>query len=193
LHFDSTETINPSTDIYLSNFASKPLFRISKSGFSFFSDEQLHTILTQVRQFVRDFVVVLIHTGLRAGELQRLQWTNIDVKNRTLMIELSKSHKFWAIPINDTLHKHLLCLKSKAKKGQIYIFSRSEPGTQYSDLSHAFSRELKRIGIKGTLHMLRHTFASKLVQRSVNIYFVKELLGVISQNKATKTSCIFSR
>ncbi|PZM78986.1 MAG: hypothetical protein DKM50_09410 [Candidatus Margulisiibacteriota bacterium] len=134
-------------------------------------------ILTKTRSFVRDFVKVLLHTGIRSGELQRLKWDHVDFKNRIVVVELSKSHKFRAVPINDTLYKHLLSLKRKAKRGQVYVFEGDQSGEPFSDFYHAFTREMKRIGMKGTVHMLRHTFASKLVQLDVNIYAVKELLG----------------
>jgi len=143
----------------------------------FYTDEQMKDILTKTRPFVRDFVKVLLHTGFRSGELQRLKWDYVDFKNRIVIVELSKSHKFRAVPINDTLYNHLLYLKRKAKRGQIYVFEGDNSGEPFSDFYHAFTREMKRIGMKGTVHMLRHTFASKLVQLDVNTYAVKELLG----------------
>ena len=66
--------------------------------------------------------------------------------------------------------------KEKAKN-QVYLFEGIERGTQFSSYYHVFKRELAKLGIAGHVHTLRHTFASRLVQRGVNIYDVSKLLG----------------
>jgi integrase len=154
-----------------------PKFKIDKKPPHWFSDDQIKKILDNANPFVRDFVIVLLNTGMRLGELQRLKWSDIDLKSNKIMIEISKSHRFRVIPINDTLSKHLLQLYKDKTKGQVYLFEGCEKGTQFSNYYHAFKRELVKLGIAGHVHTLRHTFASRLVQRGVNIYNVSKLLG----------------
>ena len=165
-----------------------PKLRIDRKPPKWFTDEQIRYLLDSVRPFVRDFVLVLLHTGLRAGELRALKWQNIDLVNRRIMIEVSKSHRFRVIPINDALFEHLKTLRQQAKPHQDYLFEGRSSGQPYTDFYHALKRELKRLGMSGYVHALRHTFASRLVQRGVSIYEVKELLG----HASVQTTQIYS-
>ena len=165
-----------------------PKLRIDRKPPKWFTDEQLRYLLDSVRPFVKDFVLVLVHTGLRAGELRDLKWQDIDLVNRKIMIKVSKSHRFRVIPINDVLFEHLTALRQQAKPHQDYLFEGRTPGQPYLDFYHALKRELKRLGMSGYVHALRHTFASRLVQRGVSIYEVKELLG----HASVQTTQIYS-
>lgn len=154
-----------------------PQIKIDKRQPFWYSEEQLKTLLTQTRPLVRDFSLVLVNTGIRKGELQRLKWEHIDIKNKKILIEISKSHKFRSIPINPELEKHLIKMYANRKPGQIYLFEGNVPGSPYTDYYHAFKRELNRLKLPGNVHTLRHTFASRLVQNGVSIYEVSKLLG----------------
>ena len=44
------------------------------------------------------------------------------------MVNKSKSHRFRAVPINEVLEKHLIELKDKAIKGQVYVFEHEGGG-----------------------------------------------------------------
>ncbi len=167
-----------------------PKLRLDRKPPKWFTDEQLRYMLESVRPFVKDFVLVLVlvHTGLRAGELRALKWQAIDLVNRKIMIEVSKSHRFRVIPINDALFEHLSDLRHASKPNQDYVLEGRATGQPYSDFYHVLKRELKRLGMSGYVHALRHTFASRLVQRGVSIYEVKELLG----HASVQTTQIYS-
>jgi integrase len=126
--------------------------------------------------FLRDYITVLAHTGLRSGELQRLKWEDIDFNNNLVRVEIAKSHRFRTIPMSASLRKLLTELHAQKGLKQIYIFECNE-GKPVSDFYHRFKRLLKRLGIDGHVHKLRHTFASYLVQNGVSIYEVQQLLG----------------
>jgi integrase len=58
------------------------------------------------------------------------------------------------------------------------VFYNHEAGKPFVDLSAGFARACRMAGITGvTWHTLRHTFASRLLDRRVDIIMVKELLG----------------
>lgn len=59
-----------------------------------------------------------------------------------------------------------------------YVFYNLETGKPFRDLKAGLQLACRRAGISGvTWHTLRHTFASRLVSRGVDIVTVKELLG----------------
>jgi integrase len=63
---------------------------------------------------------------------------------------------------------------SKAAKTSDFVF---RPYKNMNTLYHHFKRLLKKLGLSGTLHDLRHTFASHLSMAGVPIPVIKELMG----------------
>jgi integrase len=163
---------------FLSRLPETKQLRLDKLPPKFYSQEEINTMLTKFKPFVRDYVVILLNTGMRAGELKRLEWRNVDLKKRTIMVEVAKSHKFRSIPINNNLFDHLQTMLKKARKEQQYVIeAQTLEGKMVNDIYNPFTSEMKKHKLKGNVHMLRHTFASRLVQNGVSIYEVKELLG----------------
>lgn len=161
---------------YLASLPKIPKLKVDKKRPQFYTDEELARILAKASPFVRDYVIVLLNSGLRAGELQRLKWADVDCINRQIYVELSKSHKFRTIPMNRVLYDHFIDLFRRKDERQVYVFELNE-GKPVSDFTHRFKKLLKKLGIAGHLHKLRHTFASRLVQKGVAIYEVQKLLG----------------
>lgn len=149
--------------------------KLDKLPPKYFTDDEINDFLTRARPLVRDMALILLHTGFRLGELQRLQWSDVDLRRQQLTVRVAKSHKFRAIGINETLHQHLIHLRQKSPKAN-YVFEKAD-SSPYSCYSNIFQDEFKKLGIKGHAHKFRHTFASRLVQKQVSIYLVKELLG----------------
>lgn len=119
-----------------------------------------------------DMVVpIAIYTGMRQGEIMRLNWSDIDFQNKVISVRLSKPGKFRKVPLHEDL---AALLKARAKKSGV-IFN----GTVRT-LEWEFFK-IKRDRIKDVedfrFHDLRHTFASLLIKSGVDIYTVSKLLG----------------
>ncbi len=141
-----------------------------------FTEAELNSILTLTRPFVQEFSKILLYTGLREGELQRLEWRHINLEDRKLIVETAKSHKSRSIPLNDHLFEHFKTLKLRSRSDQWFIFESSN-GVAYKGYGKAFKRELMRLGISGSIHKMRHSFATHLHRSGVDLNYVKELLG----------------
>jgi integrase len=128
-----------------------------------------------------DFKLVsfAINTGLRQSEQFNLKWSNIDRENRVLTIPRTKSGKTRHVQLNDTVMEILESLDSWMISQ--YVFPSSKPSSPLDGQNfyhRVFIPSLKRAKIQGIVwHSLRHTFASRLVAKGVNLRTVQELMG----------------
>lgn len=123
---------------------------------------------------LRPILIVALNTGMRRGEILNLRWSQIDLKNRIIRVEKTKSGKVRHIPINDVLFCELHKLKSKNS----HVFLNSETMKPFVDMKKGFKAACRRADIKGMrFHDLRHTFASRLIEKGADIETVRELLG----------------
>ncbi|MFX0209250.1 MAG: tyrosine-type recombinase/integrase [Candidatus Hodarchaeota archaeon] len=126
---------------------------------------------------LRPILVVALNTGMRLGEILSLQWNQIDFRTRRIRVERTKSGRIRYIDINNQLLEELLNLKRR--NGQcMYLFFNQRTGKPLTTVKKAFKSACAIADIKGLrFHDLRHTFATRLVERGVDLITVKELLG----------------
>ncbi|MBI1933841.1 MAG: tyrosine-type recombinase/integrase [Ignavibacteriales bacterium] len=161
------------------------------------SEDNLTEILKQIRKStIKDMILLAYGTGLRINEIVQLTWSSVKLDERIIIVGSSdfttKNREQRKIPINDFIFsifsKYLRKVTSIKRK---YIFIKST-GVIYSTdyVSKTFKKACRRAGLSEDIHFhtLRHTFASKLVQRGVSLYVVKELMG----HSSIKTTEIYS-
>lgn len=119
--------------------------------------------------------------GLRRGEIIALQWQDVDFKNNQIYVAPQKTDNYRYVPMAADLR---IALAAHPKTQKIpYIISlglnNREKRTTKAYLSSFYSevRDKAGLGKKGSIHTLRHTFASPLVQAGVDLYSVSKLLG----------------
>ena len=143
----------------------------------FLDQDEIKVLLEAANDRFHPILITALHTGMRRGEILRLQWPDVDLKNRTITIQESKSGKKRMIPIDGTLCTTLLALPSRFQKGYVFPSPRKE-NAPYTDINHTFRRIADKANIENVrFHDLRHTFASHLVMNGVDIRTVQELLG----------------
>ncbi len=124
-----------------------------------------------------------LNTGLRLGELLNLQWLDIDFNRRKLIV---RKKTFWVpktgereVPLNDGMMKLLKKMKQKNQKKKDFVF----PYPYRESMGKRLRKALRQIAAKSgiddftRIHSLRHTFASHLVMRGVDLPTVQKLLG----------------
>ena len=126
---------------------------------------------------LESMIMVALHTGMRKSEVLNLKRSNVDFDNRLISIKESKSGKERKIPINSALNGLLYALKSQNGHSE-YVFTNPVTGMPYRDIKRSFGTACENAGIEDLrFHDLRHTFATRLVRRGVDLVIVKELMG----------------
>ncbi len=115
---------------------------------------------------------------MRQNEILSLKWRDVNLDRGTLTIVESKNGEQRTLPLNRAA---IAVLEAKGKVRHIsgLIFP-SQAGTKINpgNLRRGFNAAREKAGIDHVrFHDLRHTFATRLVQRGVDLYVVKELLG----------------
>ena len=157
----------------------KPL-RENGARLRFLDQDEIRRLLGAASDRFRPILTMALHTGMRRGEIMKLEWRDVDLRNRVLRVRESKSGKQRTIPIDDTLHSTLRGLTSRFKKG--LVFPSPVTGNRWTDFKRQFRNATKKAEIDDfRFHDTRHTFASHLVMAGVDIRTVQELLGHASR------------
>jgi integrase len=141
--------------------------------------ERLDLRTVRYVDFIEPAIVLMLNTGLRRGECFHLQWTDIDEHARILTVRASgtKSGKARRIPLNDTVLDMLEAWRPMAGGSEL-VFPSPRGGGVIHDFKNSWARLMADAGIEAfRVHDLRHTFASRLVQRGHPLYTVSQLLG----------------
>jgi integrase len=138
-----------------------------------------NTIRCHQHKLFRLFVEFLLNTGLRRNEALGLRSQYIDLQKGAIYIEKTKNKQMRIIPVNRRVREILAELPES-------LFSEFTSAV----VTRRFNAIAKQAGLKGfKLHSLRHTFASMLVARGVDIYTVSKLLG----HSDIKTTMIYAK
>ena len=137
-------------------------------------------LLQQTRNLKhRTLTALLYGCGLRVGELINLQLAEVDIPRRQLLVRAGKGRKDRRVVLPERLLP-LLGDYLTAYAPSRYL-AEGRPGQQYSATSlRAFLKaNSRRAGIlkKVTPHMLRHSYATHLLEQGVDIRYIQELLG----------------
>ncbi len=132
-----------------------------------------------------DMVLLSLHCGLRFSEIAKLTWQHVNLHEKILhIVDAKNKAKNRTAFLTTKTHAMLTQRMQQEDKHPALVFPDAK-GNVRQRPSKTFSRIANRLfnqGIQDSrqrvcFHTLRHTFASWLVQRGVNLYDVKELMG----------------
>ncbi len=129
-------------------------------------------------QDLYDFAILLMDTGARFSEIAMLEWSRIDLNQRTLGLWRPKVQNESILYMTERVVEVLSRRAQTAPPAlQPFVFCNNAGGPR-NTTTHVFQRAFKRAGLVGcTAHTLRHTHATRLIQNGMNLYEVKEILG----------------
>lgn len=127
--------------------------------------------------YLKPAVLLSLNTGMRQGELLKLNWQHADLDRAILTVidASAKSGKQRHIPLNEEALTTLRIWRKQSDEGIVFA---SATGGVRTDVKTAWQRLLKDAKISNfRWHDLRHHFASRLVMAGVDLNTVRELLG----------------
>ena len=124
--------------------------------------------------YLKPIIITALLTGMRRGEIFNLKWSNIDFEYGFIELLDTKSGKARKIPLSETIEN----LLKNIEKTSEYVFVNPETNQPYVDLKHSFTSLIKNAKIENfRFHDLRHTVATRLVEKGIDLLVVKEILG----------------
>ncbi|MFT5438318.1 MAG: integrase [Alphaproteobacteria bacterium] len=137
--------------------------------------------LTKVHyaDYLKPMVLLSLNTGLRRGELFNLHWADINFLQKVLTVrgDGAKTGRTRHIPLNQTAMEVLTSWREQfdGRVGLVFI---GKTGGRFDNVNKSWRKVLRQADIQSLRwHDLRHTFASWLVMKSVDLNTVRELLG----------------
>jgi integrase len=156
----------------------------SKGRVRFLTEGEESQLLQECEEPLRSVIIIGIHTGLRAhSEGLSLTWPNVDFIQKTATVEdhFAKNGETRTVPLNSIAVEALKRLKARVPGPQVFMTQgRGKNGKwrPYRSFRTAFETACRNAKLSDvTPHVLRHTFASRLVMRGADLRTVQELGG----------------
>lgn len=156
------------------------------------SKEEVKTILQAHSNLKHRTMLSLIYAcGLRRGELLSLKIGDIDSHRGMLRINQGKGAKDRLVPIGQKI-LDLVAEYRRYENPKVYLFEGQLLGEKYNErsLQQVLKQALEKAKIKKpvTLHWLRHSYATHLLESGTDLRYIQELLG----HKSSKTTEIYT-
>ena len=156
------------------------------------SKEEIKLILNAHSNIKHKTMLSLIYScGLRRSELPNLKPADIDSKRGIVIIRQGKGKKDRIAPLSlkilEMLRDYYTICRPKT-----WLFEGQNLGEQYSEysLQSVLKQALQKSGVKKqvTLHWLRHSYATHLLENGTDLRYIQELLG----HTSSKTTEIYT-
>lgn len=140
-----------------------PKYEIKNKRLRYLSDKEEKILLDTLREHKDeyDLVILLLDTGARLNEILTLSWNHIDLDNRTISLYRHKVSNESILYMTNRVYD-ILSNRTELFNNMNLTLLRNVLNELFDDV---------------TIHTLRHTLASKLIQNDVSLYEVKEILG----------------
>jgi integrase/recombinase XerD len=130
----------------------------------------------------RALILLLLRTGIRIGEALGLRLNDLDIKDRKVHLYEGEKNSMGRVVYlsDDALFALKLWLRRRDKNKEFIFYGQGNGHLCYSTGRSRFVKYLKKAGLdqKGyTVHCLRHTFASELLNAGMRLECLQQLLG----------------
>lgn len=157
----------------------------------FFSEKEIDSLLTanekrtdKLKDRDQALLMLMFASGLRASEVVNLTFNQVDFDNRIMKVS-GKGNKDRLVPFTNSAKESMLnyingLRKDLLKEDTKYIFLNSKGNKMtVRGLEYILDEIEAKTGLYGKIHphMLRHSFATKMLNRGADLRTIQELLG----------------
>lgn len=129
-------------------------------------------------------IVLMIHTGLRVGEVCALTWEDVTLQERSGLLKIwGKGQKYREVPLNATARKVLgeyqawLVKQGKSLSGYVFVSQRTGQSLTPRGLRFMLDKYAQRAGVKDLgPHDLRHRFGYRMAEK-VPLHRLAQIMG----------------
>jgi integrase len=152
--------------------------KVSNQKTEFLTEEQLRRLLEAIKNdtnpYAGSLMLIALYTGMRKGEILRLEWRDIDFEHGFIHIRGPKGGQDQRIPLNDPARE----VFEKLPRTNELLFP-GVPGPR-TGIYHSLGKIKRSAGLPADfrpLHGLRHHFASALASSGrADMYVIQKLL-----------------
>jgi integrase len=129
---------------------------------------------------MRPIIVLAYETGMRQGEIVGLRWADVDLAGHFTRLPRTKNGEKRSVPLTETAEEALRAWGRRAwnRRESTYVFPSPAGDGPLGNVSAAFARLAKRARVAEVhFHDLRHTFATRMVERGVDLITLASITG----------------
>ena len=155
---------------------------------SYLTNSQLRKVIevmdTNTPQGFRDYTIfiLLIQYGLRIKEAAELRLDDINWKEHTVLIKNRKAQPHLLLPLTQeaasVLKRYIESFRPDSDQAEVFLSLRAPirplTGTY---LTNMVRTRFTNVGIDGHAHLIRHTFAKRLIEQGESLPVIQKLLG----------------
>jgi integrase len=144
-------------------------------------DEELPRFYAAVRALphpvIRDYLTMMLFTGLRRTECAKLRWENIELARRVMTVPAAdtKPGKKLELPLSDYVHDMLVARRAVGNAG--YVFPGKSAGHHIITTTEPLRNVAKACGVKVSAHDLRRTFITVAEATDISPMALKALIN----------------
>jgi integrase len=148
--------------------------------------EWYRAVISLRQIYIRDYLLLLMLTGLRKNEAATLRWSDIDFDARTLTVraEIAKNKREHCLPLPDFLFLLLSHRKENRRADSNFVFP-GRRGGPIVEPKQAVSRVIEKSGCKFVLHDIRRGFITQAAKLSVPHHIIKKLVNHVATTDVT--------
>lgn len=124
----------------------------------------------------RDYLLLMLFTGLRRMEAAGLTWSQVDLKSKILTIEDTKNGETHSLPLPDYLYNMLKTRNENSKDHFIFSWPSARQG-YIVDPGKYMEKVIRNSGVHFILHDLRRTFITIAESLDISVYALKRLMN----------------
>jgi integrase len=151
--------------------------------------DEVNRLLDSVLPFYREFLVTAFFTGLRAGEMSALKWSNIDFDRRIIKIVETRVEGEEGRPKSNSSYRDIDMLpmvydatkkqelKTRLRSKYVFLNPDEEPIEIETLRKNAWSKGLVKAGLDyRPVIQTRHTFATMMISAGENLGWVQKMI-----------------